>query len=110
MPSLSLALPLSYTNSYIATILVLLKALRRLTFPHPSLFTGAAPRFSRLRQIHYFLIVNRQGKIRLAKWYTAHSSKERTKVVKELTLNIFSRLPEETNFVSSKNLMIVYRR
>ncbi|KAF3777271.1 AP-1 complex subunit sigma-2 [Nymphaea thermarum] len=33
-------------------------------------------------QIHFVLLVNRQGKVRLSKWYSTYSQKERSKVSK----------------------------
>jgi len=40
-------------------------------------------------QIHFVLLISRQGKVRLAKWYSPYTQKERTKVPPGVT----GRLP-----------------
>jgi len=34
-------------------------------------------------QIHFVILINRQGKVRLTKWYSPYTQKERTKVLIE---------------------------
>ncbi|KAA8528838.1 hypothetical protein F0562_036193 [Nyssa sinensis] len=34
--------------------------------------------------IHFVLLISRQGKVRLTKWYSPYTQKERTKVIQEL--------------------------
>ncbi|KAK1370170.1 hypothetical protein POM88_036262 [Heracleum sosnowskyi] len=41
-----------------------------------------------LYQIHFLLLISRQGKVRLTKWYSPYAQKERTKVVRELSVMI----------------------
>lgn len=47
-----------------------------------SLLTLAAPCFL---QIRFVLLLSRQGKVRLAKWYTTLSQKDRAKITKEVS-------------------------
>eukprot|EP00879_Flechtneria_rotunda_P028339 GHRR01030440.1.p1 GENE.GHRR01030440.1~~GHRR01030440.1.p1 ORF type:complete len:149 (+),score=44.71 GHRR01030440.1:139-585(+) len=54
--------------------------------------------------------MSRQGKVRLAKWYSTYSQKERARVVKETTPLVLSRPLKLCNFVDWKNLKLVYKR
>eukprot|EP01125_Pyxidicula_operculata_P018597 TRINITY_DN6616_c0_g1_i1.p1 TRINITY_DN6616_c0_g1~~TRINITY_DN6616_c0_g1_i1.p1 ORF type:complete len:156 (+),score=19.10 TRINITY_DN6616_c0_g1_i1:284-751(+) len=60
--------------------------------------------------IHFFLIVNKQGKVRLSKWYSAYSQKERVKTIKDIELNVVRRSPDHSNFMQWKDKMLVYRK
>lgn len=61
-------------------------------------------------QIHFFMLMSRQGKVRLAKWYSTYSQKERARVVKETTPLVLSRPLKLCNFVDWKNIKLVYKR
>ncbi|PPR82662.1 hypothetical protein GOBAR_AA38055 [Gossypium barbadense] len=62
-------------------------------------------------QIHFVLLISRQGKVRLTKWYSAYSQKERTKkVIRELSGLILTRGPKLCNFVEWRGLRVVYKR
>jgi AP-1 complex subunit sigma 1/2 len=54
--------------------------------------------------------MSRQGKVRLAKWYSTYSQKERARVVKETTPLVLSRPLKLCNFVDWKNIKLVYKR
>lgn len=69
-----------------------------------------APHLLVPRQIHFFILMSRQGKVRLAKWYSTYSQKERARVVKETTPLVLSRPLKLCNFVDWKNLKLVYKR
>eukprot|EP00244_Chara_vulgaris_P013594 TRINITY_DN7876_c0_g1_i2.p1 TRINITY_DN7876_c0_g1~~TRINITY_DN7876_c0_g1_i2.p1 ORF type:complete len:162 (+),score=31.96 TRINITY_DN7876_c0_g1_i2:453-938(+) len=60
--------------------------------------------------IHFVLLISRQGKVRLTKWYSPYSQKERTKVVRELSGTILSRGAKLCNFIEWKGLKVVYKR
>jgi len=60
--------------------------------------------------IHWVLLMNRQGKVRLAKWYTTTAAKEKARIVKEVTQQILPRAPKLCNFVDWEDVKIVYRR
>jgi AP-1 complex subunit sigma 1/2 len=54
--------------------------------------------------------MSRQGKVRLAKWYSTYTQKERARVVKETTPLVLSRPLKLCNFVEWRNLKLVYKR
>lgn len=56
------------------------------------------------------LLLSRQGKVRLAKWYTTLSQKERGKITKEVTNVVLARPAKLCNFVDWKDQKIVYKR
>ncbi|XP_039035034.1 AP-1 complex subunit sigma-2-like isoform X2 [Hibiscus syriacus] len=60
--------------------------------------------------IHFVLLISRQGKVRLTKWYSPYSQKERTKVIRELGGVILSRGPKLCNFVDWRGFKVVYKR
>ncbi|CAM6014599.1 unnamed protein product [Sphagnum balticum] len=60
--------------------------------------------------IHFVLLISRQGKVRLTKWYSPYSQKERTKVIRELSGMILSRGPKLCNFIEWRGLKVVYKR
>ncbi|KAL4348254.1 hypothetical protein GQ457_17G004370 [Hibiscus cannabinus] len=60
--------------------------------------------------IHFVLLISRQGKVRLTKWYSTYSQKERTKVIRELSGVILTRGPKLCNFVEWRGLKVVYKR
>lgn len=51
--------------------------------------------------------MSRQGKVRLAKWYSTYSQKERTRVVKEVTPMVLQRPLKLCNFLDWKNIKLV---
>ncbi|CDP16375.1 unnamed protein product [Coffea canephora] len=60
--------------------------------------------------IHFVLLISRQGKVRLTKWYSPYSQKERTKVIRELSGLILTRGPKLCNFVEWRGYKVVYKR
>ncbi|XWS24638.1 hypothetical protein CRYUN_Cryun28dG0119800 [Craigia yunnanensis] len=60
--------------------------------------------------IHFVLLVSRQGKVRLTKWYSPYSQKERSKVLRELSGIILGRGPKLCNFVEWRGFKVVYKR
>ncbi|KAK3009675.1 hypothetical protein RJ639_013664, partial [Escallonia herrerae] len=63
-----------------------------------------------LSMIHFVLLISRQGKVRLTKWYSPYSQKERTKVLRELSGLILTRGPKLCNFVEWRGFKVVYKR
>ncbi|KAL2940397.1 AP-1 complex subunit sigma-2 [Bienertia sinuspersici] len=59
--------------------------------------------------IQFVVLINRQGKVRLTKWYSPYAQKERTKVLRELSGLVLARGPKLCNFVDWRGLKIVYR-
>ncbi|KAI3425862.1 hypothetical protein D9Q98_007835 [Chlorella vulgaris] len=60
--------------------------------------------------IRFVLLLSRQGKVRLAKWYTTISQKERAKITKEVATVVLARPAKLCNFVDWKDQKIVYKR
>ncbi|KAH9899900.1 Adaptor protein complex sigma subunit [Cubamyces lactineus] len=60
--------------------------------------------------INYMLLVSRQGKVRLAKWYITMSQKAKAKIVKDVTQLVLARRTRMCNFLEYKDTKVVYRR
>ncbi|CAD7697256.1 unnamed protein product [Ostreobium quekettii] len=60
--------------------------------------------------IHFLILFSRQGKVRLAKWYSTYNQKDRSRVIKDITPIILARPLKLCNFLDWKNLKIVYKR
>ncbi|KAJ3050173.1 AP-1 complex subunit theta-1 [Rhizoclosmatium globosum] len=61
--------------------------------------------------IRFILLVSRQGKVRLAKWFTAdYTTKEKQKAVKDVTQAVLARRPKMCNILEFKDYKLVYRR
>ena len=77
-----------------------------LTITHPMLrvFSVALP------QIHFMLLVSRQGKVRLTKWWSTFTNKEKNRYVREVTNMVLNRAPRLCNFLEWKKYKIVYKR
>ena len=82
----------------------------------PASYLGLAPSWIQLHQsivvimINFILLFSRQGKLRLQKWYEAKDSKDKKKVVRDLTSMILQRKPKMCNFIEYKDLCVVYKR
>ncbi|WFD28640.1 AP-1 adaptor complex sigma subunit Aps1 [Malassezia nana] len=69
-------------------------------------------------QIQWVLLISRQGKMRLSKWYGTLSQKSKAKIVKDVTQLILARRSRMCNFIEYKGMLlwltteskIVYRR
>ncbi|CAD6581599.1 MAG: AP-1 adaptor complex sigma subunit Aps1, partial [Cyphobasidiales sp. Tagirdzhanova-0007] len=61
-------------------------------------------------QISYVLLVSRQGKVRLAKWFSTLPAKQKAKVVKDVTQLVLARRTRMCNFLEYKDTKVVYRR
>lgn len=60
--------------------------------------------------LHYVLLVSKQGKVRLAKWYITSSPKERQKIIKDVSMMVLSRRGKMCNFLEYKDSKVIYRR
>ncbi|PPQ94015.1 hypothetical protein CVT25_009863 [Psilocybe cyanescens] len=60
--------------------------------------------------INYILLVSRQGKVRLAKWFTTMAPKVKAKIVKDVTQLVLARRTRMCNFLEYKDSKVVYRR
>ena len=60
--------------------------------------------------INFILIFNRQGKVRLQKWYDVYSFTEKKNIRKEMISTIMARDQKMSNIVEWKDMKIVYKR
>lgn len=60
--------------------------------------------------IQFLLLLLRQGKVRLSKWYQTILQKEKSKITRELTTLVLARRAKMCNVLEYKNIKIVYRR
>jgi AP-1 complex subunit sigma 1/2 len=61
--------------------------------------------------IHCFFLINRQGKIRLTKWYShSYTTKEKAMFLKEINNIVLTRGPKLCNFLNWKDFKIVYKK
>ncbi|KAK1144480.1 RNA polymerase III-inhibiting protein maf1 [Aspergillus melleus] len=57
--------------------------------------------------IHYLILLSRQGKVRLAKWFTTLSPKEKAKIIKDVTQLVLSRRTRMCNFLEYKGMPLL---
>ncbi|KAJ3199434.1 hypothetical protein HDU83_003576 [Entophlyctis luteolus] len=61
--------------------------------------------------IRFILLVSRQGKIRLTKWFTSDwTAKEKAKAVREVCQTVLARRSKMCNVLEYKDYKVVYRR
>ena len=60
--------------------------------------------------IHMILLINRQGKIRLVKFYDNFILSERKQIIKEIALAVVGRSGKLSNFYEWKNYKVIYKR
>jgi hypothetical protein len=53
------------------------------------------------RMIKYILLISRQGKLRLAKWFLTMTSKAKSRIVQDLTQQVLARRPLMCNVLES---------
>ena len=60
--------------------------------------------------IHCILLVNRQGKVRLMKWYDCFLIHERPRYIKEMSVMVIGRGSKMSNVIEWKQYKIIYKR
>eukprot|EP00891_Asterochloris_glomerata_P000323 jgi/Astpho2/323/Aster-02205 len=65
---------------------------------------------TRIKAVRFVLLLSRQGKVRLAKWYTTYTQKERAKVVRDVTPMVLARAVKLCNFLDYRDSKVVYKR
>lgn len=63
-----------------------------------------------MSQIHFLLLVSRQGKVRLTKWYDTIETKEKERIMREVSTLVLNRPPRMSNFLEWGEKKIVYKR
>ncbi|TVY48809.1 AP-1 complex subunit sigma-1 [Lachnellula cervina] len=59
--------------------------------------------------INYLILLSRQGKVRLAKWFTTLSPKEKAKIIKDVSQLVLARRTRMCNFLEYKGWRIMWR-
>mmetsp|Transcript_58708 Transcript_58708/g.124491 ORF Transcript_58708/g.124491 Transcript_58708/m.124491 type:complete len:151 (-) Transcript_58708:69-521(-) len=60
--------------------------------------------------IQYMLLISRQGKTRLKKWFVPALERDQFRTIKEVTHLVLSRPPKVCNFLEWRGFKIVYKR
>ncbi|KAF7310703.1 AP complex subunit sigma [Mycena chlorophos] len=60
--------------------------------------------------LNYVLLISRQGKVRLSKWYKTTPAKQRARIVQEVTTRVLARRPRMCNVLELQGSRIIYRR
>jgi hypothetical protein len=60
--------------------------------------------------MRFLLLLSKQGKVRLSKWYVSMNSKEKQALVRELSAVIPLRRGKMCNVIEYKDMKIVYKR
>ncbi|CAL1571537.1 unnamed protein product [Knipowitschia caucasica] len=60
--------------------------------------------------MRFLLLFSRQGKLRLQKWFTPVTEREKKKVIRDMMLMVLTRPPKMCNFLQWRDLKIVYKR
>ncbi|KAG7099990.1 hypothetical protein E1B28_001782 [Marasmius oreades] len=60
--------------------------------------------------ITYILLLSRQGKVRLSKWFTTMQPRTKAKIVKDVTQLVLARRARMCNFIEYRDTKVVYRR
>eukprot|EP00457_Paulinella_chromatophora_P020447 gb/GEZN01022484.1/.p1 GENE.gb/GEZN01022484.1/~~gb/GEZN01022484.1/.p1 ORF type:complete len:167 (+),score=31.58 gb/GEZN01022484.1/:23-523(+) len=60
--------------------------------------------------IKFLLLINRQGKVRLAKWYQTYSRAEQSKMIREVSTRVVGRASKMCNFLEWNDGKIIYKR
>ena len=56
--------------------------------------------------IKFVLLLSRQGKVRLSKWYTTYNQKERSKIVRDITPLVLGRSLKLCNFLDYQDIKV----
>ena len=60
--------------------------------------------------IHCIMLINRQGKIRLIKWYESTGIQDRIKYMRDIAVTVIGRSSRLCNFLEWGEYKIVYKR
>ncbi|CAG6007908.1 unnamed protein product [Menidia menidia] len=63
-----------------------------------------------LNMMHFLLLFSRQGKLRLQKWFTPITEREKKKVIREMTALVLARPQRTCNFLQWRDFKIIYKR
>lgn len=60
--------------------------------------------------VNYLILLSKQGKVRLSKWYLAIEEKEKQEIIRDITAIIPLRRAKMCNVIEYKDSKIVYKR
>ncbi|KAK9785011.1 hypothetical protein WJX73_004430 [Symbiochloris irregularis] len=60
--------------------------------------------------IRFVLLLSRQGKVRLAKWYSTYAQKDRAKIIRDVSPLVLGRPLKLCNFLDYQDIKVVYKR
>jgi len=60
--------------------------------------------------IHYLLLISRQGKVRLTKWYKPFTQKKKSKIIREVSNMVLERPSKLCNFLEWGTGKVIYKR
>jgi len=60
--------------------------------------------------IHFLLLISRQSKVRLSKWYSTYPQNERARIVKDVAHMVVGRPSKLCNFLDFKEHKLVFKR
>lgn len=60
--------------------------------------------------VKFVLLLSRQGKVRLSKWYTTYTQKDRAKIIRDITPLVLGRAVKLCNFLDYQDIKVVYKR
>ena len=66
--------------------------------------------FLKTNQVQFVLLISRQGKVWLAKWYTPMSPKESSKAVRDVCSMVIGRPSKLCNFLEWKDYKLIWKR
>jgi len=59
---------------------------------------------------HWVLLLSRQGKTRLTKWFHPYTPKEKSRTIREVTAMVLNRAPKLCNFLEWKEYKVIFKR
>lgn len=60
--------------------------------------------------IQFVLLLNKQGRTRLSKWYTTVEEEEKLKIEREIFRTIILRDSKHSNFIEFRNFKVLYKK
>lgn len=58
--------------------------------------------------VKFVLLLSRQGKVRLSKWYTTYNQKDRAKIVRDITPLVLGRALKLCNFLDYQDIKVLH--
>ena len=64
------------------------------------------PSLPAMQGVKFVLLLSRQGKVRLSKWYTTYNQKERSKIMRDITPLVLGRSLKLCNFLDYQDIKV----